>query len=239
METKISGYQATLLLIITIVSTTIIFLPTNMINIAFQDAWISVLLLVGITLLFSPVHIFLCKKMGKTDLITFTRNVFGNFFTIVVGLIIIITFIILSGIVVRETTEILATVYYLQTPLWFLNIIIIFTASILVYYGLEAIARSLEIIFYVFLIFFLITFILLIKDMSLSLLKPVLENGFKPVLGGITPGLVFFSETFVILILNPHISDRDRISSPLIIAIIVTGLLLSILILSLINVIWP
>ena len=235
MKTLISNYQATLILIVIIVSTAIVFLPSIIIQIAHQDSWLSIILLFMIAPGFIFVYYALCQKMGRTNLIQFTRKTFGKYLYIPFILFTIIAFIVLSGTIVRETAEVMITAYMPLTPLWFFNFTIIFTAAILIYYGLEVIGRCLEIFFYLFLSSFLLIIILLIPDMSLNLLQPVLGEGIMPVLKGIYPGLLFFSELFIILILAPHLTQKGKVLKPLLSANFFAGGILLIVILSILT----
>lgn len=223
MKSIISGYQATLILIFTLLATSIVFLPSLIISQANQDAWISVILLVIIFLFISFIYQALCKKMGRKDLVNFTREVFGEILTIPFALYIIISFIILSGVVVRETSEVMKTAYLPQTPLWFFNITLILVSSYVAFLGLEVIGRSLEVLFYILLFFFLIYISLLISDLSFEFIKPIGAQGIDKIWNGIFPGITFFGEIFIILILAPHLTQKGRVLKPLIFALLIGG----------------
>ncbi|MFW6266668.1 MAG: GerAB/ArcD/ProY family transporter [Halanaerobiales bacterium] len=226
MKTVISGYQATLILIVVTVSTTIITVPSLLVERAGRDAWVSVIFLTIYALLFSLILAYLCHLMGRVDLINFCRKTLGNIFTIPIALAIITVFLALTGTVVRETSEVLQNAYLTRTPLWYLNVIIILTSAILVYYGLESIARSLEVLIYIFITFFIFIMVLLINETSLNFIKPVLANGFKPALVGVYPGLVFFSEIFIILIFAPNLTEKGKAFIPLIRTVLFSGFII-------------
>lgn len=232
MKTKISTYQTTLLLVNAIVGTAILFLPKSVIHEAKQDAWLAGILLIIFALISSYVYSFLTQRMGNMDLITFNRQVFGKFLTIPLGIGLFIHFLIISGSATREISEIMVAVYLPNTPLWFFNLTTILTAAILVYYGLEIIARSFEIIFYFLVIAFIVGISILIKDISPVFLQPVLGNGLKPLLDGIYPGLLFFSELFIVLIFAPQMVKKDQVHKVLFRAIMIIGSLFLIVILA-------
>ncbi len=239
MKTVISNYQAALILIFTLVATAIVFLPSLIINQARQDAWISIILLIIIFIFISLIYNALANRMGRIDLINFTRKVFGNILTIPIGITIILGFIILSGTVVRETSEVMLTAYMPLTPLWFFNITIILASSYIVFHGLEVIGRSVEILFYIFLFFFLIFILLLIPEMSFEFIQPLLGQGIRPIWDGMYPGLVFFGELFIILILAPHLTQKGQAFKPLLIALIIGGGLFLIVIFSILMLFGP
>ncbi|MBM7623430.1 GerAB/ArcD/ProY family transporter [Sporohalobacter salinus] len=232
MKTKISTYQTTLLLIITILATATLFLPELIIKQAKEDSWLTVILLIGFAGLISLIYTLLIKRMGTTDLITFTYQTLGKILTIPLGLNLIVYFLITSGFIIRQTSEVLIGIYMPETPLWFFILTNLLVTTAFVYHGLEVIARSFEIMFYLFLISFLIIFLMIIPEISLDFLKPVLANGIKPVLKGVYPGLPFFSELFSILILAPQMTNYKQAGKSLATAIGFIGSFLLITILA-------
>lgn len=211
MKERISLYQTTLLLVVTVVPTAIVFLPSVIIEKAGRDGWLSGLLLVLVGLLFSFFYTLLIKKMGDLDFIEFNRKVLGNWLTIPLGINLIIYFIIFSGVVTRETAEVITANYLPQTPMWFLNITMILVGAIFVYYGLETMARTVEILFYLFLGLFLLVMLLMIDELDLLFLQPIMARGIRPVLNGVFSGLIFFSELFIIIFWAPNLKDRKKV----------------------------
>ena len=239
MKTKISIYQTTLLLVITVLGTAILLAPTFIISEAKQDAWLVGILLVVFAGVISLIYVFLIRRMGKMDLIKFSRQVFGKTLTIPLGIGLFIYFLIISGTVIRETSEIMVGVYLPATPLWFFNLISILTVAVLVCYGLEVMARSLEIVFYFFLVTFLVAVFALIKDMSIGYLQPVLGTDLQSILGGTYLGLIFFSQLFIILILAPQLGKQKQCYQALFRAIIIIGVVFLIAILTSIMIFGP
>lgn len=226
MKTVISSYQTTLILIAVLVATTIIFLPSLLIERSAQDAWITMLLLIGYGIILALIYTPLCQRMGRVDIVHYSQKVLGKALTFPLTIILIIAFIFLCGTVVRETSEVLINAYMTNTPLWFFNGAMLFTIALITYYGLEVLARSLEVIFYIFLISYMLTFILLIDVISFDLLQPVLSRGITPLFIDMYPGLLFFSELSIILIIAPQITEKGNILKPLLTAVLVAGILL-------------
>ncbi|ADL13446.1 GerAB/ArcD/ProY family transporter [Acetohalobium arabaticum] len=239
MKTRISPYQATLLLVSTIIGTAIVLLPTLIVQDAKQDAWLSGIILIAFALIISIIYSLIANRMERTDLIAFSRQTFGQIITTILTGGLVIYFVITSGTVTRQISEIMVSTYLPETPLWFLNLNIILTAAAFVYYGLEVTARVLEIIFYLFLVTFLIAIIILTKDMSPAFLQPVLSEGFKPILKSIYPGLVIFGEFFIVLIFAPQIAEPNKVYKSLVSSIAISGVLMMIVILSTLMIFGP
>ncbi|ADL13050.1 GerAB/ArcD/ProY family transporter [Acetohalobium arabaticum] len=232
MKTRISTYQTALLLVVTILATSIVFLPELIITRAKQDAWIAIILLIGFMGVISLIYTLLTRRMGSTDLINFNRRVLGRVLTIPLGLGLIAYFLISSGVILRETSEIMVAVYMPETPLWFFILTGLLTAAAFVYYGLEVMARSFEILFYLYLVAYLFAFLIVIKDLSLSFLRPMLAEGIKPILQGAYPGLLFFGELFLILLFAPQMSKQNQAHKSLLGAIGIIGTLFLIAVIS-------
>ncbi len=236
MKTVISPYQTTLILIFTILATSIISLPSLLIDKAANDSWLSLIIIALITTINAFIYAKLGQKMQRIDLINYTRKIFGDFITIPIALLTIAVFLLLAGTVIRETAEVMQNAYMPMTPLRFFNITIILTASYIVYHGLEVLGRSLEVFFYLFLAFFIFILIVLISDLNLSNLNPVLANGYTPVLKSSIMGLTFFNEIFLILIIAPQITTRGKILRPTLYAIFISTIILSAIIIFILSI---
>src|SRR6056297_1931442 len=161
MKERISLYQAALLLSITIGGTAILFLPRLMIEKSGRDAWITGIILIIFGLVISILYTLLIRRMKSTNFIEFNKKTLGKFLTFPLAINLIVYFIMISGVVIRQTAEVMNTNYYPLTPLWFINLALILVASVFVYYGLETMARAAEILFYLFLFLFLFVMLLL------------------------------------------------------------------------------
>ncbi len=222
---KVTDHQAILLLINTVVATAILFLPSFLLERAGEDAWISAIFLFFVALVFCLIYSSLINKMGKHDLIFLNRAVFGRIISFIFEINMIFYFVLITGIITREVSELMVGVYFPKTPLWFFNFTLLLTAVVFVNQGLDVIVRTVEIVFYIFLIFFLMSIIFLVKDMSPHFLQPVMGRGIRPVLSGVYPGLLFFSELFLILIIAPYLQNRDRVYRILVISLIIITIL--------------
>ena len=225
MKERISLYQTALLLAVTVVPTAIVFLPSVAIERAARDAWISGLLMILGGLILSALYTALIKKMGSMDFIEFNKKVLGKWLTYLLGINLIIYFVLSAGVIIRETTEVVIANYLPLTPLWFLNMTMILVGVIFVFYGLECMARTVEILFYLFLGIFLLVMLMVIDELDPQFLQPVMARGIKPVISGTFPGLIFFSELFIILFWSPNLKKRKKVHKALLAGTFISGLI--------------
>ena len=223
MKERISLYQTALLLTIAVLPTSIVLLPAVIVNNAGRDGWISAIILILLGFVFSYFYTLLIKRMGSMNFIEFNKKILGKWLTTPLVINLIVYFIMISGVVTRQTAEIITFNYLPLTPLWFINLNIILIGALFVFYGLETMGRTAEILVYLFYILFFLIIILIINDISLNNLRPFVAHGIKPVLKGIYPGLIFFSEIFIILFWSPNIKKRKNVVKSLLWAIFVVG----------------
>lgn len=225
MKTVISPYQTALILIFTILATSIITLPSLLINNAANDSWLSLIIIALITIITALLYAKLAQKMQRIDLINYTRKIFGNFLTIPIALLTIAVFLLLAGTVIRETAEVMQNAYMPMTPLRFFNITIILTAAYIVFHGIEVLGRSLEVFFYLFLMFLIFILLVLVTDLNPENLRPILANGYTPVFKSSILGLTFFNEIFLVLIIAPQITTKGKILKPTLYAILISTII--------------
>ena len=224
MKERISLYQTTLLLTIAVMPTSIVLLPSVIVEKSGRDGWLVGILLVLFGLLISYFYTILIKQMNSQNFIEFNRKVLGKWLTVPLGINLIIYFIMISGVVTRQTAEMIIANYLPLTPLWFINITMILTGAIFVFLGLECMGRTAEILVYLFYGLFLFTILMMVDELSLQSFKPVMAHGVKPVLKGTYPGLIFFSELFIILFWAPNVKKRKKVYKALVGGTLISGI---------------
>ncbi|HBV98664.1 MAG: hypothetical protein JL50_17460 [Peptococcaceae bacterium BICA1-7] len=208
-STKISGRQAVFLITSTIFSTMVIFLPTFMIDIAKQDAWLAVFPTAVLGIATGNICARLGERFPGKNIIEYAPSIIGRLPGKAVGLIFITTFILLNSYIVREFAEIFLNIFMPETPMFIFIASILLVSSYTVLQGLEVLARAntITLIFYVVIIFTIVS--LNLPNYMLDNLTPVLEFGPGRVIGSTYPATVFFAEAYMITMLAPYL-DKQR-----------------------------
>ncbi|MFP5110721.1 GerAB/ArcD/ProY family transporter [Neobacillus sp. C211] len=210
-KAKISGYQLFVLVTLFEMGSAILFgLGAD----AKQDAWIAVLLgLISGLLLFLVYHRLF---MFYPD-ITFTiyvQKITGKWIGRFIGFLYIVYFIYQASRIMRDFGELLVTTIYTNTPLFVINCLMILTIIYAIYKGFEVIARVGELFFSIIYFIAIIGVFLVVFSglIHLSNLRPVLENGWKPVLYTVgRQTLNFpFGEMVVFTMLLPYLNDQKK-----------------------------
>ncbi|QIZ07952.1 GerAB/ArcD/ProY family transporter [Priestia megaterium] len=200
-----------------------------------QDAWIAILLgLTGGIMLFF-IYYKLYMYYPDLPLTSYVQEITGKWLGRFIGFLYIVYFIYLAARVLRDFGELLTTTIYNSTPLFVINTLMIITIIYGIHKGFEVIARVGEIYFGVVYLtailgMLLITFSGLIH---LGNLKPILENGLKPVIKTfLTQTINFpFGEMVVFTMLLPFVNDKKKVKIVCLSGMILSGINITITVL--------
>ncbi|MCH6264010.1 GerAB/ArcD/ProY family transporter [Neobacillus citreus] len=180
-----------------------------------QDAWISILLGLagGILIFFVYYRLFIYYQ--ELPLTGYLEKIMGKWIGRILALLYIVYFIYIATRVLRDFGELLTTTIYTATPLVVINSLMILTIIYGIHKGFEVIARIGELYFALIYIMAIIGMILVTGSglIHFENLRPMLENGFKPVLRTfIKETLVFpFGEMIVFTMLLPYLNNPKKV----------------------------
>ncbi|WP_062237850.1 GerAB/ArcD/ProY family transporter [Fictibacillus sp. FJAT-27399] len=196
-----------------------------------QAAWLTVIIsMVGGALLYLLYH-YLYNQFPTLSFIEYLPEILGKYMGWTLGLVYVIYFIYLSARVLRDFGDLLTNAYYNYTPVFVVNCIFIFTVFYLLSKGIEVLARVGEIMFGIYMLLFLIVKILMFSSgiVKFDLLFPILPNGWTPVLKSVFPsGVTFpFGELIAFLMILPFYNQQKKAKKIGLLAILISGILLS------------
>lgn len=221
---KISQRQIIYLLIITIASTALLFLPSLIYEEAKQDGWLSIVLMTiyGIAVAYIITSLGIVFK-DKT-IIQYSEIIAGRVLGKLLGLAYIIYFIHINSLTVREFGDFM-TLFYMETPVLFFVLALIIASAYAVYHGLEIFTRINEVYFYIFISIIIAIIVLNFMDMDFKQLTPVLADGLMPVAKAAYHQIFWFSEIIVIAMLIPSLRSTQTVRRATIISIVLIGTL--------------
>lgn len=222
-EGKVSNKQIILIFVISRLMLTMAYLPYVNAPPWNQDLWISTILSFPIhILLILPVYI-LANRFSKLSLIQSIEVILGPAGKIL-GALYVWFFLHRTSVILRELGEFLTAVPYPETPIIVFIAATALFAAYAVYQGLEAICRLGEIIAPLILTSVLLVFLLIAKDVDISSLTPVLEDGMAPVIYG---GFVIAARTtsgLFLWMLIPFINEPRKIRNSLLLVFLILTL---------------
>lgn len=180
----ISKHQFLAIVVFQTCGTSIIMISSALAGFAKQDSWIISIITPLIGLPFIWIYAALGKLHPDKTFVEIIIEVFGKVF----GKIISAAFIFLCLLNVPQITwyvgNFMKTLYMDQTPIYFINLIMILVLIIALLYGLEVIARSFEIYLYIMTGLFIISMVCVLPSAKIENLQPVFENSMIPILKG-------------------------------------------------------
>lgn len=183
----ISGKQCTFLLIGSIVGISLMLVPSFVITIAKQDAWLAPWLGAFPGLLLIVLLVSLNKMYPGQSLIQYSTAILGlpGYF---LGLIILWFLLLLGALNLRGIVGFVTNVILFETP----QLVIYFFTTLLCAYGiklgLEVMARAFNLIIFITIILTLIVQVFSMSNADYSNILPILSHGPLPV---IHSGLIF------------------------------------------------
>jgi spore germination protein KB len=180
-----------------------------------QDAWISILLgLVGGLGVFL-IYYRLFLYYPDLPITSYVQKITGKWIGRMIGFLYIIYFLYCASRVLRDFGELLTSTIYTNTPLIVINCLMIVTIIYAIHKGFEVIARVGELFFIIIYIMAVVGFLLVLFSglIHLENLRPVLENGFMPIVKTFLGETITFpfGEMVVFTMLLPYINDPKKV----------------------------
>ncbi|MEK4229319.1 GerAB/ArcD/ProY family transporter [Solibacillus sp. FSL H8-0538] len=206
----ISARQFTILVVFFTVGTSLLFIPALVVGVVMQDAWITCILSVLISLLLVKLYIAVGNIAPNMSLVEINEKVLGKW----LGSFVSVTFIFFTFITAGELVSFVSSFMNIEimhdSPAYPFSILFGLVVIMAISLGLETFARSAEILFVVF-IFLFVAFILLISpQIRVENIQPVLEHGPKSMLFSSLLFLSICSLPMVSLLMIFPVSIRER-----------------------------
>ncbi|MCS7461784.1 spore germination protein [Paenibacillus doosanensis] len=207
---KISAFQLAVMMIPTVVATAILVLPSVAAKYAGRDLWCSPILACVTGLFIVYVSYKLFQFYPGQNLIQYSERIISRIPGKLLGLILIFSYFINDGIIVREYGEFIMGAFLNKTPMQVVTFSMVFISALAVRSGIEVLARCALIFVPIAMIILFFIFLLLIPDFDPHNMFPMFEYGLKPSLLGAVPTLTWYSEYIDLVILIPFVARQDR-----------------------------
>ncbi len=168
------------------VGSTFLYLPRLLSDAAKQDAWLSILLAVGLhLLLFVPLLLSISKQVGENSFGRHMESLLGE----KVGRVFMLGYIILFPFVyfvisLRALSDFLITTILTETPPEPISVLMLIAIVCAVRSGITTIGRTAEILSVIIIVIFVVTILTLMPSFHFEYFLPVFEFGGKPILHG-------------------------------------------------------
>ncbi|MDD9270484.1 endospore germination permease [Paenibacillus sp. GCM10023248] len=224
---KISTWQLFWILTTLEISMSIWLTVSPTIEIARQDAWISLTIAGVIGLVVTLIIVRVAQRHPTLTLVEFAQKLFGKWVGKLIGALYVMVWFSVSADILRIFSLFIKQFLFHDTPIWIIAALMVAAMAYINYAGnIEAIARFSEMAGPLLLIGIVITFALNITNLHLELLFPVYaDSGAIPILKGSMVNASFLGESMMILMLAPFITNSHKMLKPTLLAICVPSMI--------------
>jgi spore germination protein KB len=197
-----------------------------------QDAWIAILLgMAGGCFLFLVYHRL---YQYYPDLLPteYVQKIIGKFLGRVFAFLYIFYFSYIAARVLRDFGEMMVTYLYPETPMFIINALLFGVIVYSVRKGIEVLARTGELLFvFMYLLAFSgLVLILLSGLIEINNLRPVFEEGIRPILKVVITQTIYFpfGEAIVFTMVMPYLNNPKKAKITGLLALGLSGITLAI-----------
>jgi len=177
-----------------------------------NDAWISLLLSGMLSLLATWIGIRLSRYYPHKTFTEYVVDITGTWTGKAIGLIYVVNWLVVTGMVLRQIADVLITLQFHKTPIW----VFLLSISLLVVYslqkgGIQSLGRCTEIIGPLVVFIAILTFSFDLPNVDWNRLLPIYVNHSIPsLLNGAIPAASFLSQTSYVTMLFKFVQDPER-----------------------------
>ena len=178
---KINSFQFLVLVIFFTIGTGILVLPSVLVGIAKQDAWISAILGTGVGLLIVWMFTKLSLWFPNLTFVQMNEVLFGKWIGKAFSILFLFINLVFTAILMYYSGSFLTTHVIPNTPMAATNILLAVILLMAMHLGLETIARAAEILIGVFFLLFIILVIFIAPEIKTENIQPVFESDIKSI----------------------------------------------------------
>lgn len=220
----VSHSQSKSLIIIFILGTSLLFSGDSK---SMVDTWISILVSMVMFIPLAFIYGKLIELFPGMGLFKILEKVYGKFLGKIFISIYTFYFFHLGSMCIRNITEYIQVVSLPETPQYITAILIGVLSIYIVNAGFSVLTTWAKIVLPIIVIMILTTFIFAIPKFNYSYIKPVLFNGWKPVISSAYSILTFpFAETIIFMVFFSSLNNKQNTTKVYLIGILIGGSLL-------------
>jgi len=196
-KNNISAHQFRLLVIFCYIGTAVLIIPGAVADDSKQDGWIATLIgiFIGLVLVWSFTK--LGDRMNNMTLVEYSKKILGKWLGSFIALIFSLFLFMNTATIIYILGDFILSEIMPSTPIELIMLIFIVVIIYASRHGIETIARTSEILFYIIAFIFLLFTVILIQDIDFLNIQPIFEFGIRPISKS---ALTYFSTTSMTLV---------------------------------------
>ena len=177
-----------------------------------NDAWISLLISGLVSMLATWIGIRLSRYYPEKTFVEYVVDIAGTWIGKTIGFLYVMNWIVVTGMVIRQITDIFITSQFHRTPSWiFICSISLVAVYLLQKNGLQSLGRCTEVIGPLVVFIAVLTFAFDLPNVDWKRLLPVYVNtGPYALLYGAIPATSFLSQTSYVTMLFRFVQNPER-----------------------------
>ncbi|WP_027410423.1 endospore germination permease [Anoxybacteroides tepidamans] len=195
-----------------------------LLDVAKRDAWISAILTLGLLPILVVLLYVVMRQSKQVNLFIWLKTEFSIVVAYIVAFFGTLLLLVISYVTLKDTVTFTTTTYLTSTPNWAIALVFSGLCFYNAYLGIDSIAKTSGIILPFVVIFGIFVMITTTPHKDYSLLKPIMENGWDPVLRGMVYTGAGYVEILMILFLQHRLQPRFPFVALLAIAIAAASL---------------
>lgn len=197
----ISSRQFTIIVTLYTVGTGILIIPASIASEVKQDAWIVATIGTLLSLFLIKLYIILSRKMANLSIVEVTEKFLGNIVGKFISLCFVLLTLLSSGELLYLIGNFLQTEVMPETPPVVFAILFNFIILFAAYQGIEVFARTLELLFPIFLFIFIIFMFFVSPQIDIRNIQPVFEVSIPPLIYSVLHFMGLFSFPLIVLLM--------------------------------------
>ncbi len=224
---KIDSRQAIFIMFSVVLPTAILTIPAPVIEVARQDAWLSVIVATLAVLLIAWLVVSLSLRFPRKTICEYAEEILGKTLGKIVCLLYIWLFFLYAGSgAVRQFSFFLVTVMMPETPIIVFAVIVVAVAAYAVRNGLEVLCRFNQ-LFLTVTGLLAIVFLLSTIEMKPARLLPVFDAGLLTIVKGSVTPTMLMGEIVLLAMIIPYLSKPEEARRIVIISTLFNGFVLT------------
>ncbi len=200
-------------------------------NDAKQDAWVAVIIATFIGIAIMLYYIFLLSKVPEKNLFELLIFCFGKWIGKFLTLIYVLYFFYISARVLRDFCELLVSTIFEVTPIEVISITMMLVIAYMFQHGLEVLGRTSEVFFPYVVAFIVLTGlgVWFSGELELSNIRPILGEGFRPIVKALFPQLITFpfGEAITFMVITAYVGTTKHVKKVSAAGVFTSGFLLT------------
>ncbi|MFA5603825.1 MAG: endospore germination permease [Bacilli bacterium] len=206
-----------------------------------QNSWLTLIIASFIGFIPIGLIIYIINYEPDKNIIEKINHLFGPLLGNIINFILTICVFVILITTLWSLVNFSEVKYLTETPPIFIGVVFMITAIYAVIKGIETIARSGEVLMYLYILFQVLIVLALVANIDIDNLFPIMEKGFSPILQSSVKFLTYIIPPFMLITIIPKsdVEENKKLTKYLINGYIISMFIMLLSFLVIITVVGP